>query len=180
MELLTAAYRPDDDRDDLSSQENNFAVQAHEALDRIQRVPGYDAESKVMDNAAFKKWFADVNELAKSSGYTLANDIVLGRILSFAPVGSDEIWPAECVRQVFESTHSDTLERHFIIGKRNQRGVYNVTGGRDEDELADRYGAIADKLQLLYPKTSTVVRQLSDDYRMEAKQERARELKGFY
>lgn len=180
MELLTAAYRPDDDRDDLSSQENNFAVQAHEALDRIQRVPGYDAESKVMDNATFKKWFADVNELAKSSGYTLANDIVLGRILSFAPVGSDEIWPAECVRQVFESTHSDTLERHFIIGKRNQRGVYNVTGGRDEDELADRYGAIADKLQLLYPKTSTVVRQLSDDYRMEAKQERARELKGFY
>ena len=180
MELLMAAYRSDDDHGDLPSQANKFAEQAHEALNRIQRIPGYDTVSKSMDNAVFKKWFADVNELAQSSGYTFANDIVLGHILSFAPVGGDGIWPVECVRQVFESTHSDVLERHFIIGKHNQRGVHNVTGGRDEDELADRYGTIADKLQLLYPKTSAVIRQLSDDYRMEAKQERARELKGCY
>ena len=32
---------------------------------------------------------------------------------------------------------------------------------------------------LLYPKTAAVVRRLSEDYRAEAKHERARELKGF-
>ena len=121
----------------------------------------------------------NVNELAKSSRYTLANDIVIGRILSFAPVGKDGIWPAECVRQVFETSTSETLDSHFIIGKHNQRGVHNVTGGRDEDELANWYASTADKLQLLYPKTAAVIRRLSEDYRAEAKHERARELKGF-
>ena len=94
-------------------------------------------------------------------------------------LGRDGIWPAECVRQVFETSASEVLERHFIIGKHNQRGIYNVTGGKGEDELADQYTCIADKLQLLYPKTSAVIRQLSEDYRAEAKRERARELKGF-
>lgn len=179
MELLTTAYRSDDDRGEAPSQATPHARQAFEALDRIRRIPGYAAENKVMDNAAFKKWYVNVSELAKSSRYTLANDIVMGHILSFAPVGKDEIWPAECVRQVFETSASETLKHHFIIGKHNQRGVHNVTGGRDEDELANRYTSTADKLQLLYPKTAAVIRRLSEDYRSEAKHERARELKGF-
>lgn len=179
IELLRTAYHSDDDRSDMPPQANHYAEQAHEALNRIQRIPGYNAKNKVMDNTAFEKWFADVNELAKSSKYTLANDIVLGHILSFAPVGRDGIWPAECVRQVFEASHSTSLEQNFIIGKENQRGVHNVTGGRGEDELADRYVSIADNLQLLYPRTAAVIRRLSENYRAEAKRERARELKGF-
>lgn len=179
MELLMTAYRADDDRGEAPSQANPHAGQAFEALDRIRRIPGYDTENKVMDSTKFQKWYANVIELAKSSGYTLANDIVLGQILSFAPVGKDGIWPTECVRQVFETSASEALERHFIIGKHNQRGVYNVTGGRGEDKLADKYAAIADKLQILYPRTSAIIRRISEDYRVEAKQERARELKGF-
>jgi len=179
MELLMTAYRSDDDHGDLPSQANDHAGQAYEALDRIQRIPGYDVVNKTVDDTKFIKWCADVNELAKSSGYTHANDIILGRILSFAPIGRDGIWPAECVRQVFETASSATLECHFVIGKRNQRGVCNVTGGRGEDQLADQYASIADNLRLLYPKTSAVVRQLSEDYRSDAKHERARELKGF-
>lgn len=179
MELLTTAYRPDEKHDEFSPNAEHYAGHAYEALSRIRRIPGYDVESKSMEDAVFTKWFADVNELAKSNGYTLANDIVLGQILSFAPVGRDGIWPAECVRQVFETSASETLEQHFITGKHNQRGVHNVTGGREEEKLADKYASIADKLQLLYPRTSAIIRQLSEDYRAEARRERARELKGF-
>lgn len=179
MELLTTAYHSDDNRGETTSQANPHAGQAYEALDRIRRIPGYDTENKVMDSTVFKKWYASVSELAKSSGYTLANDIVMGHILSFAPVGKDGLWPAECVRQIFETSASEALERHFIIGKQNQRGVHNVTGGRGEDELANQYASIADKLQILYPKTAAVIRRLSEDYRAEAKRERAHELKGF-
>ena len=179
MELLKTAYRADDSHCDPPPESNHHASQAYEALDRIQRIPGYDVKNNTIDDIAFKKWLTNVNELAKSSRYTLANDIVLGRILSFAPVGRDGVWPAECVRQVFETSSSEVLERHFVIGKHNQRGVYNATGGKGEDELADQYTSIADKLQLLYPQTSAVIRLLSEDYRAEAKRERTRELKGF-
>ena len=177
MELLTTAYLPDEGNRDLSTRQKEYAKQADEALDRIQRIPGYCVSSKKMDDAAFAKWITDVNELARSSGYTLANDITVGRILSHAPIGNDGIWPAECVRRLFESAHSETLERNFIIGKQNQRGIHNVTGGAGEDALAEKYAAIADKLQLLYPRTSAIIRRISDGYRYEAKRERARELK---
>ena len=178
MELLKTAYLADDDRGNLPPQTDQCAEQAFEALDRIQRIPGYDPKNNVMNDTDFKKWYADANELAKSSKYTLANDIVLGRILSFAPIGRDGIWPAECVRQVFETSASEVLESHFIMGKQNQRGVYNVTGGKGEDELAEHYTSSADRLQLLYPRTSAVIRQLSENYHAQAKRERARELKG--
>ena len=117
--------------------------------------------------------------MARSSGYTLANDITVGRILSFAPIGNDGIWPAECVRRLFENPHSETLERNFIIGKQNQRGIHSATGGAGEDALAEKYAAIADRLQLLYPRTSAIIRRISDEYRYEAKRERASELKGY-
>ena len=179
MELLKTAYRPDNNNGDLPTQAIHHAMQAHKALDRIQRIPGFNPENKIVDNSAFKKWIADVNELARSSGYALANDITLGRILSFAPVGKDGIWPHECVRQIFEQSSSETLESHFILGRINQRGIYTVTAGKDEDNLADNYASIADALQLLYPKTAAIIRRLSNHYRTQAKQERAHELKGF-
>lgn len=179
MELLTMAYRCDDNQSSSPAQSPHYAELAYDALERIKRIPGYDAETHVMNDSVFKKWFEDVNELSKTSGYTLANNIVLGHILSFSPVGKDGLWPCECVRNIFESPHSVELEQSFIVGKENQRGVHNVTGGRDEDELAEHYASIANNLQLLYPKTSSVIRCLSGDYRTEAQRERARELKGF-
>ena len=104
----------------------------------------------------------------------------MGRILSYSPAGNDGLWPVECVRNVFEQPHSESLETEFIIGRKNQRGIHTVTAGEEEKRIAEEYAAMADGLQLLYPQTASIIRRLSDSYRGEAKAERARELKGFY
>lgn len=180
MELLASAYYPDEGKMTSTSIRMKYAEQSRTALDRIHRIPGFDKTSGQMNEYIFDKWVANVTELARSSGYTQASDIVLGTILSYAPTGSDGIWPTECVRRLFERPHSDILENHFIIGLENQRGVHDVTGGASEDALAEKYYAYAENLQLLYPCTASIIHRISDNYRTVAKSERARELKGYY
>lgn len=179
LELLTVAYRSDDNVESSTQNQVEFAKQAYDALNRIRRIPGVNKDTGQLDELIFFTWVTDVTELSKSRHYSLANDIVMGNILSYAPIGKDGFWPAECVRRIFENPHSDTLENHFIIGKENQRGVHTATGGRSEDVLAEQYSVSANKLQLLYPHTAAILRRISDHYRSEAKRERARELKGY-
>ncbi len=183
IELLTSAYQPDNNEDDCKSngikdERKRFIEIASCALDRIHRIPGTTAGSTYIDNAGFSYWVSETTRLAKEKNYLSKHDIVLGKILSYSPVGQDGLWPAECVRKVFESPHSDSLERHFIIAKEKQRGFYYASSGINEERIAEDYKRQADGLQLLYPRTASILLRLSDVYFEEAKSERARELKG--
>lgn len=183
VELISLAYKSDDVDDqssDFEKYDENLVQKAHAVIEKINRIPGFNKENKELNENIFSKWIKDVFELSKDRGYSLANDIVMGKILSYAPTGKDGVWPAECVRDVFEGDHTDVLERNFICGKYNQRGVHFFTGGIDEDLLADRYSMDADQIQLLYPCTAAILRRISNDYRSDADRERNDELKGKY
>ncbi len=179
FELLTGAFRSDEG-DSKSEDENkkHFAEIAYTALERIRRIPGYSVENKTIDETKFKQWIDATTVLAHSNKYTTAHDVVLGKILSYSPNGTDGNWPAECVRDVFEKPHSDTLESNFIIGKENQRGVYTGTAGKEERKIAVNYKTQADKLQLRYPFTASILLRISDYYYNQAEYERASELRG--
>lgn len=180
FELLSAAYRSDEGEiAEKTSRQNHFTEMAYTALDRIHRIPGYLTESKSIDESEFTQWIEKTNELALRNNYTIAHDLVLGRILSYSPDGTDGIWPAECVRRIFEKPHSETLENNFVIGRKNQRGVYTLTAGKEEEKIASHYKQLADKLQLTFPMTASILSRISDDYYYQAKAERATELRGY-
>lgn len=65
------------------------------------------------------------------------------------------------------------------MGVINQRGVHTVTGGDEEERISATYNKYAQKLQLLYPKTACLVKEISDDYKCESRYERAREITGY-
>ena len=109
-----------------------------------------------------------------------ACDIQIGKILSYSPVDEDGVWPHKCVRDFLEKTTSETINDHICIGVFNQRGVHTVTGGDEEEQFAATYNEYAQKLQLLYPKTAYIVKEISDRYKCESRFERARELKGYF
>ncbi|MCB8818767.1 hypothetical protein [Desulfosporosinus shakirovi] len=180
MELLSAAYKSDDMSDSWDNDRQKMAGHAYEALDRIHRIPGSSHQSEQPDKLVFFKWVADANLLAENRHYSLAHSICFGRILSYAPLGEDGVWPTECARDFFEKNHSDELVNNFIIGLQNQRGVHVVTGGAEEAQIADKYFGYATKLQLLYPRTAAIINRIGDSYQYESKRERAYELKGRY
>lgn len=180
FELLTAVFRSDTDEiTTKSSKQTHFAEIAYTALERVHRIPGYSVCDHSIDETKFYKWIEATNALAKSNKYTRSHDTVLGKILSYSPDGKDGIWPAKCVREIFEKAHSDTLENSFIIGKQNQRGVHTLTAGKEEKRIAEQYKLQADKIQVAYPITASILMRICDDYLEESKRDQARELKGF-
>jgi len=178
MELLSAAYQSDDMSDSWNDDRQKMAHHAYDALHRIHRIPGCSHQSEQPDKQVFSKWVEDTNLLAENTHYSLAHSICFGKILSYAPIGEDDVWPTECVREFFEKNHSDELVNNFIIGRINQRGVYNVTGGIEEMKIAEEYYGYATKLQLLYPSTAAIISRIGDHYRYDSERERAKELKG--
>ena len=53
------AYGCDDNQSSSPAQSPHYAELAYDALERIKRIPGYDAETHVMNDSVFKKWFED-------------------------------------------------------------------------------------------------------------------------
>ena len=179
FELLTIAYKSDDGSLLVEKPNDNVVMQAIHILDRIHRIPGYHIDSKTIDEDSFDFWISSTYEMANSNHYSEAHDIVLGKILSYSPPGTDGIWPAECVRRVFERQHSKTLEVNFIIERENQRGVYTGTAGEGEEMIAKRYDRDAEALEFYYPKTASIIQKIGDRYHAQSHAERIMELKGF-
>jgi len=149
-----------------------------ESLERIKELPGQTGNLVNFDK--FNAWIQSVLELAKELKYTIACDIQIGRLLSYSPIDEDGIWPHNCVRKFLEKNTSETINRNICMGLYNQRGVHAVTGGDEEERIAATYSEYSQKLQLQYPKTSHILKEISDKYKREAKHERARELKGYF
>ena len=102
-----------------------------------------------------------------------------GRVLSYAPIGDDGIFPHEMVRDYFEHTHCEKLIEGFISGKQPQRGVHTVTGGMEEKETSIKYREDASKLHISYPHTAAILEKLAKCYWQESLYEQKRELLDF-
>ena len=71
-------------------------------------------------------------------------------------------------------------EKYSLTYPINYGYLPGVIGGDEEERFAATYNEYAQKLQLLYPKTAYIVKEISDRYKCESRFERARELKGYF
>lgn len=179
VELVSYCFKKDDNIGEETSEDKKYIANlSFKALDKIKKLPGQTG--KIVDADKFNSWVQSVLDLAKDLKYVTACDIQIGRILSYSPMDEDGVWPHKCVRDFLEKNTSETINTHICMGIFNQRGVYTVTGGDEEERFAATYNEYAQKLQLLYPKTARVVKEISNDYKRESQYERARELKGYF
>lgn len=180
IELLSCCYKKDEqtESDSKETRNNISASVANKALDSIKRLPGQDNDTINRDD--FFNWINSVIRISKEKKYKKACEIVVGKIMSYAPVDEDGIWPHRYVREFFEKNSTDIIVDHFQIGLINQRGVYSPSGGDEEERLSLKYYEYAKHLQIEYPKTAHAVRTIGDSYKYESRFERARELKGYY
>lgn len=177
MELIAFAYRDDDGNYHGDESCTDVMERAWAAFQHLKRIPGQCADGESVDENVFGQWIKEAAQLAKQRRYTVAHACMLGKILSYAPKGSDGIWPTECVREVIEQEMTDTLVRNMVCERRNQRGVYCFSGGREEEKLADFYDEQAKLLSGRWPGTANMLRMLASDYNWDAEREAAEELK---
>jgi addiction module HigA family antidote len=150
----------------------NAARRAHKLLDGMTHIPGHDARGE-FEKDRLPKWLATVRQSCAELSRPEIGDICLGRLLSNAPIGADDVWPSEPVRQVMEDIQSEEMMRGAHTGVYNSRGVHwRGEGGDQERELAAKYRKWGEALQFSHPFVSShLLMRLAQTYENEAKRE---------
>jgi hypothetical protein len=175
-ELLAILFKPEAGEDRESTDEAaNLATRAFHVTESIRRMPGVGEEGSI-DVAALNAWVDAALKATIENGRPTLGAQYVGRLLSYSPPGADGAQPHEAVRDVIERHENPEVERGFHLGVFNSRGVTTRSledGGRQEHELADRCVAWATQLNTRWPRTAAMLRQMSEDYRRQARREDA-------
>ena len=149
-----------------------MAMRGYKLLEAIERIPGHNDLGE-LEAERLAKWIAAVRQSCAELGRADIADVCIGKVLSFAPVGKDGVWPCEPVRDVMEDVQSESMMRGAHTGVYNSRGVHwRGEGGDQERELANKYRMWGQALQVSHPfVASKLLMRLAQTYDHDASRE---------
>ena len=178
VDLLTMIYKSDDSiNKPISREQKQKSSNAYKILELFRRIPGCFIGN--ISEECFNEWISKVKGYALELGYKTAFELGVGKLLSYSPDGSDEVFPHEIVRNCLEKNRSETMAGEFITEKMNQRGAYYGSGGVGEKEIACLYYDNASKIRVQYPYSASLLERLGNNYMSESMNEQRRELMEF-
>jgi hypothetical protein len=155
---------------DLSPEMRKAQVQnAYILLESADQLPGQNGSE--IDAAQLRKWIDEARQECTQRNRKAIGDECIGKLLSHAPPGSDEIWPHQVIRDIVEQLESRDIESGIEIGLLNQRGVTLRSlgsGGEQERKLADTFKQQADKIKYKWPRTAAMLSRIAESYRRDA------------
>jgi transcriptional regulator with XRE-family HTH domain len=176
IEMVNAIYKPSEESGVVDPEPadpvkaESFARQAYRLLDLWDLIPGAD-ENGSIDGSALETWVKDTRMRAKASGREDITDDRIGRMLSASPLGSDDAWPAEPVREVIDLYRSKSMLEGFWIGKSNRRGIISRLpreGGKQERDEAAQFRKWAAAVAYEHPYTAKALNSLAESYEHQA------------
>jgi addiction module HigA family antidote len=175
VQAVVWAYKRKDHGEDppefcTSSDREHLGRRGHQLLEAIERIPGQDSASVEQQRKKLTEWVAGVRQSCAELDRLEVADICIGKLLSFASLGEDGIWPNEVVRDVMEDVLSEDITSGAHTGLYNARGVHwRGEGGGQERELAEKYRSWADGLQFTHPfVSSSLLMSMVKTYEWEA------------
>ena len=171
-ELIAQLYKKDNDNsiNDSSDEKINRIHNLYQLYDKAKFCPAED-DGAVSEEALFE-WIEGFRHMLEQNDQASLFGMIVGRLLSYAPVGQDGYEPCESIRKAIEQYYDERLAREYEVSKFNQRGVFCASEGRQEYAIAERYKQNADFLSLQYPRTAEIYYNLYRTYKREAEQER--------
>lgn len=177
VELLCLLYRPRDEELDKqkppTEEVKAKADRAWKLLHDWDRIPGTRAD-RTVSLEELQAWIKEARALAENEGRLVVGDITIGNVFAHAPADADGVWPCAAVQQIIEETASPEMERGFLTGVFNSRGVTTRAmgeGGVQERDLSKKYHAWAEKVLFRFPKVSKLLSQIAADYQAQATHE---------
>ena len=170
--LLMTIYREEGttNNESISDEEQNIATVNHNVLANVKFCPTcYD---EMIDESKLDSWCKQFLEVMTDNNREKIAFIFLGEWFANSPKIENENWPLPQICNVIEKYYNDELRRGFILQIHNSRGVHWCNHGVEEKELSDYYTSCADLIQLDYPKTAKILREISEEYFKESVLER--------
>jgi hypothetical protein len=172
VQLVELAFKPATPNDEETSQvDSTVATNAWRLLHEWRVVPGLTPDGSV-DAATLNEWLESARQMLVESDRLEIGELQIGEVFAHAPTDSDHTFPTRAVRDVLEVAPNDRLERGFITGVRNKRGVTSrgmTEGGQQEFELATDFEKKADRVEATHPRTAGALRQIAESYRAEGR-----------
>lgn len=151
----------------------HLATRGYRLLEALERIPGQDKATEEEQRKKLSEWVSTVRKACAELDRADIADVCLGKLLSNASIGKDEVWPNEVVRDVMEDLQSEEVSNGAHTGLYNARGVHwRGEGGAQERELANKYRKWADALQFTHPfVSSSLLMSMVRTYEREADQQ---------
>jgi hypothetical protein len=167
-------YRRDDDKLDPvewrvpSEHAGAAARRGYCLIDGLRRMPGYDDRGE-LSAERLAAWINAVRRMCVELGRSAIGDLAIGKMLAAAPMGDDDVWPCEQVREVMENMQSEDMMSGARTGLYNARGVVaRGKGGGQERELAAKYRRWGQALQYTHPFVATrLLMEMAETYERE-------------
>jgi hypothetical protein len=175
VELIKLAFRAKRERETHQQIDESIKNRAETAYDLLRKASVLPGDSGGVINAdVLNRWVDDARKLLQEADRATIGDDQIGSYLSHSPVGSDGVWPHEAVRSVIERIRSGEFDAGFSTGRLNARGMTSRSpwdGGKQERELAAQYYNDAKKIELIYPRTAEILRDIARSYENQARHE---------
>lgn len=168
--LVNVAFKSSDQKNNnrkLSEAEQRLAQQAFSVLYDLGFCP-CEEDGKI-DVTELEKWTDTYLKLISESKREAIGKQILGGCFAHSPKGTDGIFPHEAVREVYERYYSSNLNKGFVIGIANQRGVFTMTNGEEEKDLANYYASQAKAIRIYFPRVAASLKEIADDYSRQSK-----------
>lgn len=169
-EIIRYAYRSrfQKENNEISESERNIAKSSHYLLDKWGKIPGVDEEGK-FDVNTFNNWFNLVEKECEESGHLEIAYQRIGRVLIYSP-SNDESWILPEIAEFLNRRELEEVRTGYKSAIGNSRGAHFVDPeGKPELELAQRYRAKSDEIELLgFHRFGRTLRELADGYQAEA------------
>ncbi len=175
LEVIKHVYKrkdenEDDDGENISPELlKQRATLSLKLLRSWKSIPG--STNGQINYTILKSWIDKSRELCVKSDRIDVCDIQIGQLLANAEFEED-IWPPEAICKIIDSIPSEKLHTGFKIGVSNKRGVFTKSldeGGKQEKALSEKYKKYADKLNIRFPKTASILYDIAADYNNQAK-----------
>lgn len=179
ISLIKFFAKPKDDEEMMKKeikgkseeQIKNLANKAWRILNTFNILPGTDENGKINYNKLIK-WVKEVIKLGITFKRAYYSKYFIGKLFANA-VEKDSLPPDE-ICMVFEEIKDKDLEQEFKIGLFNNRGLRSrgiFEGGLEENALAKHFLELSKNIEISYPRTSKVYKDISKNYEFDAKRE---------
>lgn len=138
----------------------------------IKFCPGEERGS--INKDVLDKWVSEFKSCLENQHQSSLFYNEIGKLFAASPTGTDGIFPHEAIRDKIEEIGNEKLINSFALAIIYGRGLHNVTGGKDEYKLGEKYAEISRKLSVRYPKTAKIFGIISRSFYNESEYERKR------
>lgn len=170
--LIQAAYKSSKDNN-IDEMKKELGKQAWNILFKLKFCPCVDENNDVLEDK-LEAWIKVFLEEIDKNGQGKIGRQILGECFAYTPRNDEETFPHSVVCKMFEKYYTKDIGKGFVLGVLNSRGAYWGTMGRGEENLATKYENYARKIRIKYPKVSSELLNISEDYKRQAFQERER------